>query len=180
MGVYYDEETRWLAVEAVLQSEVIGDIATQLFAQKCQDANLLVPSNRADFLHRWITHFRQHRNVDDSPGRGRKSHVSADLLDIAEARFSAGYISKAQVLRHWTSFENAATWDRELVQVVAASGVTTRTFFRHLLMVSLSGPVLLTPPLCSPRLKHPPQHMLELPFLTAAHSGTPHSPQCRR
>lgn len=142
-GTFYDEDTRWLAAIAVLHTLQNGEpdfhAALPVFRDHCHAANKEVPHDCNDFLQRWWGRYDTSPNkvgcMHDLEGRGSRTHVDPALVDEAAAHFAMGYMSEAQIHKHWPNFEMALRYDVRLKLLLDSSGVTPRTFFTHILEV---------------------------------------------
>lgn len=132
----YDEQTRWLAVEAWWWAHGNSEEAVRLLRAWCADRGWRCPRDAAGFVHQWVEAYNLHHSVATAPGRGRHTQLDPALVDAAYTRFAAGYTSEAGILKHWPTFEMAARCDPGIKALLAASGVTARTLFDHMRQAS--------------------------------------------
>lgn len=128
----YGEDQRAAAVTVWLRYGCTSRQALAEFRQNCPHPQ---PHRPDRFVRDWGQHWLRHRNLHDQPGKGRKSKVDGALVRQVVEIFAAGY-QREETVEHWPSFRVAVQQDEQLAALVRRSGVTTRTFFLHMLQAS--------------------------------------------
>lgn len=128
----FSEDTRAAAVEAYLKFPLNSRRAIQHFKQLSSPP---LPARPGRFIKQWGQHWKQRHDLRDTPGRGRKNKLDREVLLKAVKVFASGYREQGRI-EHWPNFEVAVRMDAELAALQRQSGLSTRTFFLHMLEAS--------------------------------------------